>query len=151
MPCDDITEVLDVQLDPEDRLRSYALNKKSCGRAVGESSLAAEWAVGRTVEDLLAASIDDYIAWMPETGEDAEEFLYFKHFFALRMGLGAFVGTESGGANDPCAVADVSYGPDGAEFRALLRIDAVTEEIRSCGKCAGCGTKKRAGRAAATP
>jgi hypothetical protein len=147
MPCDDVTEVLRIELDPDDRVRAYELNKRTCGRAVGERSLLAEWATGRAAAEVLVADIDAFLHALAPTGE-AEEFLVLKHFFALRMGLAVLVGREPGGATDPCAVASLAHGPEGTELIAHLRVEVLTEQIRSCGRCGkGCGTRRPAATA----
>lgn len=144
MPCDDITEVLRVVLDDNDRIASYELNKRTCGRAVGEVSLLAEWVAGRAAEDVLAADLDAFLDAFP-TEDEAEEFLYLKHFFALRMGLLVLTGAEPGGAGEPCAIASMGYGPEGTELIAHLRVEVLASQISSCGRCGkGCGSKKAA-------
>jgi hypothetical protein len=139
MPCDDITEVLTMVLDDEDRVVRYALRKRTCGRAVGEESLLAKWVAGRRVADLQDTSIDDLLAALP-TDDEALEFLHLKHFFALRLGLAALTGQDDGGPGSPCAVASVSCGPDGLVFEGEVAVAVVTEQIKSCGRCGkGCG------------
>lgn len=141
MPCDDITEVLRLEFDAGDRLSHYALNKRTCGRAVGEEELLQEWATGRAPQEILDADLDRFLAENPSSNE-AEEFLRLKHFFALRSGCAVYVGKESGGAADPCAIASMSYGPEGTEFVVQLSIEALTGQIKSCGRCGSCGSRK---------
>lgn len=147
MPCSDVTEVVSLRLDAEDRLSGYDLNKRSCGRAVGESSLIADWAEGRPAAELAVADIDSFLDAHP-TEDEAEELLYLKHFFALRAGIAVYLGEQSGSAADTCAVASLAYGPDGAEFTGYIRVDVLAEEIKSCGRCGkGCGKKRAAAKA----
>ncbi len=142
MPCDDVTEVLRLTLRPDDRLEGYSLIKRTCGRAVGEQSLVHPWAVGMTPEDLLAADLDDFLEANP-TDDEAEQYLLLKHFFALRSGLEVLVGLSSGGAEDPCAVDTLTFGEEGTEFIGQLRVDILTEQVKSCGRCGvGCGKKR---------
>ena len=38
MPCDDITDVLELWFDENDRLEDYALTKRTCGAQVGHQA-----------------------------------------------------------------------------------------------------------------
>jgi hypothetical protein len=142
MPCSDVTEVLQLTLDPADSLRGYSLIKRTCGRAVGEQSLIHPWASGMTPEEILAADLDDFLDANP-TDDEAEQFLLLKHFFALRSGLEVLIGQSSGGADDACAVDTLIFGEEGTEFIGQLRVDILTEQVKSCGRCGkGCGAKR---------
>lgn len=143
MPCEDVTEILSLRLDGAERLAGYALTKQSCGRAVGAKELLADWAVGRAADDLLAADVEAFLDAFP-TDDEAEEFLNLKHFFALRAGLGVLLGREAGGAFDVCTALEVAADGDETTFVGRLRIGILTEKIKACGRCSGCGTKKAA-------
>jgi len=143
MPCDDVTEILRVTFDPDERLEGYSLIKRTCGRAVGEQSLIHQWASGMTAEQILEADLDRFLADNP-TEDEAEQFLLLKHFFALRSGLEVLVGAASGGAEEACAVDTLTYGDEGTEFVGQLKIDVLTEKVKSCGRCGkGCGALRR--------
>lgn len=147
MPCSDVTEILTLQLDDAELVRDYALEKRSCGRAVGEKSLLLDWLAGRCAEELLGLEIDALFERF-DPSEEAEEFLLLKHWFAVREALAVYLGHEDGGASSPCAMASVACGPEGTEVIVRLSVDVLTEKIRSCGRCGtGCGTKRRASSA----
>lgn len=142
MPCTDVTEVLRLTFDEADRLTGYELSKRTCGRAVGEKSLIAAWACGRAAGELLDADIDAFLAAHP-TPDETEEFLLLKHFFALRSGLAVYLGFEPGGPGDACAIASIGHGPGDTEFVGELKVEILTEQIRSCGKCGkACGVRQ---------
>ena len=148
MPCDDITEILTMDFDAQDRLTGYKLTKRSCGRAVGQESLLLEWAEDSPAEALAAFDVECFLDAFP-TEDETEEFLFLKHFFALKSGVAVYLGYESGGANDPCAMGSVAYGPEGTEVVVELKIDVLAEKIKSCGRCGkGCGAAKKIQRAA---
>jgi hypothetical protein len=147
MPCDDVTEVLRVLLDPEDRVQGYSLIKRTCGRAVGELSLIHAWAAGLPAADILAADLDVFLdAHTPADGSEmaeAEELLALKHLFALQAGLAVIAGEASGAAGETCAIESMVYGPEGCEFVGQVRIDILADKIKACGRCGtGCGRKR---------
>jgi len=141
MPCEDITEVLHISLDHDDRMASYRLVKRTCGRAVGEESLLLDWTKGVAAAELLDADIDAmFDHFLPD--EEGEEFLLLKHLFALQQAVAAYLGLEESGPGAACAVASIAFGPDGAEIETQLRIDVLAEKIKGCGRCGtGCGRK----------
>ena len=143
MPCADVTEVITVTVTPDDTLHSYRFNKRSCGQGVGADSLLLEQLEGRTVDDLLAQDAEAFLAANPVELE-IEEFLSLKHLFAVQSALEVLCGKEPGGKGDPCAAATVWVEPDGSVvIEGQIAVDLMTEKIRSCGNCKGCGTKKK--------
>jgi NifU-like protein involved in Fe-S cluster formation len=140
MPCNDVTEVLSITLDPDDRIIHYSLIKETCGGAVGNSSLLRKWVENRSASDVLKAQPEDIMAAIP-TRSTTWEFLTLKHLFALQTGLQAFLGEQSASLNDSCVVDTVETTPKGIQFIALIKVDVLTEKIESCGGCGSCGTK----------
>lgn len=143
MPCADVTELITVTVSPEDTLHSYRFNKRSCGQGVGADSLLLEQLAGQTVDDLLAQEAEPFLAAHP-VELAIEEFLMLKHLFAVQSALEVLCGKEPGGKDDPCAAATVSVEPDGSVvIEGQIAVDLMTEKIKSCGSCKGCGTKKK--------
>lgn len=143
MPCSDVTELVRVVLDAEDRLKDYSFVKRTCGQSVGAASFIIDQLRGKTTEQLLAFGADDILAEV-EPAEEIEEFLCLKHFFAVQVTLEVLTGAQSGAANDACAAAEISFADDELIIEARLRVDLLTEKIKSCGNCGSCGKKKKA-------
>ncbi len=143
MPCEDVTEIIVLRLDAEDRLTGYELTKRTCGKAVGLVSLLEEEVVGQRAEDLLNADIDEFLDRHP-TEDEAEEYLHLKHHFAIRAGLAVLLGHDSGSIFDLCTAEAVTCDDQGGtEFTGQLKIAVLAEKIKSCGRaCGTCGTKK---------
>ena len=59
MPCNDITEVIDLHVDAADRLRSYKLNKLTCGAEIGSDSLLLSLFINRRTDEILALEPTD--------------------------------------------------------------------------------------------
>ena len=143
MPCNDVTELLRVVLDAEDRLSSYELFKRTCGRAVGERSLLLDAWQGLYATELIALDGDSFADGLT-VSDDAELVLTMKHFFAVQAGIRVLLGLESGGPLDPVRVAAVSGTVDGGlMLEAEIAVDVLAERIQACGRCSGCGVKKR--------
>jgi len=141
MPCSDVTEMVQVTIDADDRLKTYWLAKRSCGQGVGAGSLLLDQLAGRKVDDLLMTDAEAYLNEFPEEDE-LLEFLSLKHFFAIQTVLEVLTGKIAGGKNDPCAAAEIAYEDGDTIIDARISIDLVTEKIKGCGACKGCGTKK---------
>jgi hypothetical protein len=142
MPCSDVTEIIHVELDADDRLQDYYFSKRSCGQGVGAGNLLADQLRGWSVEKILACDAEHYLAEFPSEDE-LMEFLSLKHFFAIQCVLEVLTGKEPGGKNDPCAAAEISYGDGALIIDGQIAVDLVTEKIKSCGSCKSCGKNKK--------
>jgi len=144
MPCNDVTEVIRVEFDAHDRLTDYVYNKRTCGQGVGAGNLLIELLRGKTVEWLRDVDVVELLSDYP-IDHELEEFLNFKHMFALQGVAEVLTGKEPGGPKDSCAAADISFDPEtGATIvHATIPVDLMTEKIRSCGGCKGCGKQKK--------
>jgi hypothetical protein len=138
MPCSDVSENLHLRFDYEDRVTYYSLSKDTCSGAVGQPSLLRKWIRNRSARDILATSGEDLHAFFP-TRSQTWQFLYAKHLFAVQRAIRALTGDLSGSPQESCSVESVSYGPEGIELRARIRIDLLTDEIRACKGC-GCSS-----------
>ena len=137
MPCDDIRERIEIRLDDDDRLVDYSLLKNTCGAPVGHAALLLEVLQGESVQVILK---NDENSWLPANTElhEDELFLYYKHLFALRAALQAAFGLARGGPDDVCALAGMGCDVNGAFIEGLISIEALTQEIKSCGNCKTC-------------
>jgi hypothetical protein len=142
MPCNDITEVIEVVVDEDDCLLSYSLSKRTCGQAVGVTNLLMPMLKGWSVDRVLACEPEEFFADHPPR-ESIEEFLGMKHLFALQAALEVLVGKAPGRKDDACPVASVSYEDGHTIIDARILIDVLTEKIQSCGGCKGCGSRKK--------
>ncbi len=138
MPCSDVTEMIHVEIDGEDCLKDYYFSKRTCGQGVGAGNLLIDQLRGWSVDRLIELDADTYIDMFP-VEDPLEEFLGLKHFFAIQSVLEVLTGKEPGGKNDPCAAAEVSYGDGALIIEGQIAVDLVTEKIKSCGNCRGCG------------
>ena len=147
MPCKDVTELLEVVLDGEDRLKAYKFQKRTCGQGVGAESLLIDQLEGRSLEELLNKTAEDFLTEFP-IFDEIEEFLSLKHLFAVQGALEVLTGREPGGKNAAFAASEISYGEDETRIQGRIAVDVITEKIEACGGCASCGSEKtKAGKA----
>lgn len=137
MPCKDLTESLSLVLDDHEQLLDYKLVKQSCGAAIGGESLLLEYFKGRPFGDILAMDSERFCQMY--TVDKRLQFLFLKHFIALSALLRVYTGREAGGVKDFCTIADIASDNGRVSIEAQIAVDAVTEEIKSCGHCHGCG------------
>ena len=142
MPCNDVTEVIEVVLDRDDRLKDYRFSKRTCGQGVGAQSLLIDQLGGRPLDELLVMTAEEFLAEYP-IDDPVEEFLSLKHLFAVQGALEVLTGKEPGGKDDPFAVAEVAFDNGETVFHGRIYVDLLTEKIASCGGCKGCGADKK--------
>jgi hypothetical protein len=137
MPCNDVAEILKINLDQEGKLLHYSLSKGTCGGGVGEESLLKSWLMAKPAEEIIdaaAESLIDAYADSPARG-GIENFLLAKHLNAVQRGLAVLLGLEDGAVADPCVVDSINYGPEGIKFVGRLKPSLKPENIKSCGGC----------------
>ena len=134
MPCNDITENIEIVLDKNDCLKTYRLNKKTCGGAVGVESFLLDRLRNKTVARIL--EYDPEFSGGHHRPEDhAEEFVALKHLHAVKSTLEVYTGDASGAIGDPCTIAGVSIDGDDTIIDAQIDIRLITERIRACAHC----------------
>jgi hypothetical protein len=136
MPCNDVTEVLRLEIGRGDRLKNYSFQKKTCGGAVGAESLLLSRIEGRTVAEFLESHADTFIDFDEPAGE-VERYLELKHFFAVRAALEVVTGSAPGGVGSACTIAEIGFDGDTMIIEAEILVAIVAEKIKSCGHCGG--------------
>jgi hypothetical protein len=145
MPCSDVTEVIEVILDEQDRLKEYTFRKRTCGQGVGVGDLLQGILGGMPAEDVLAITPEYFLETWP-VEDSLEEFLGLKHLIAVQSALEVLLGKASGGPGELCAAAEIGCEGNDTVILARISVDLITEKIKSCGNCKGCGTSRRAKR-----
>lgn len=140
MPCSDVTEILRLTIDAQNRVIFYSLSKRTCGASVGNPSLLRKWIANRRVPDVMSATPGDVLAALPKRSR-IWEFLSMKHLLAIKCGLAALLGDAPARPDDACTIASVSFGPEGVKMEADVKVDILTSRIRACGACGSCGEK----------
>lgn len=138
MPCNNISDVLELTIGSDDKIVDYSLTKLSCGGAVPASRTIKTWLSNITIDELLEVKPEQFLDAHP-TDDEVLEYLLLKHFFSARAGAAAILGKDPFGAEGFCTIETISQTSEGLKARASIKIDAITDEIKSCGRC--CGSK----------
>lgn len=134
MPCDDITEQIKITLDKEERLLSYHLMKRACGKRIGSQISIIDNLRRKNVDEIIAVDRETFIE-NGNTGNDVDMFIKLKHLFAIQMALAVYRGAEPGGPNDICSIAEIGFDGENSVIDADIRIDLITSKIEACGFC----------------
>lgn len=137
-----ISEVIEVVLDDEDRLRSYSFIRQSCDWEAVESPVLLTRLSGMAAPDLLAADVAAFLDGGGETDPD-ERSRVQRHFHAIQCAVRVLTGHAYGGPDAPCTVAAIRQEPDGVAIRAVLPIHALEKRPDACADCAGCRKGQR--------
>ena len=136
MPCNDVSDIIHVVLDEKERLVSYLLTKKTCGRSVSDSSLLLARLKGFDIPSLL--ELDFYSFSQKFASSDVEEFLILKHLTSLQKAVLSYLGKEN--SDTFCEVLSLSSLPNRTEFTVSVSSNILTSNIRPCSgvRCGGC-------------
>ena len=139
MPCQDVTEVVRLTVDNDDRVLSYELLKQTCGGAVAGRGLVRDAVKLRTIDDILAITPKDILD-VSRHKSTVNEYLLLKHLFAIQATLAAFRGTETAHEPGMLQIESVDYAPGTTHIQARIKLDLLTEKIKACGLCGdSCG------------
>lgn len=138
MPCSDVTEILELELNPDNTVASYSLIKLTCGGKIGNQQLLNTWLKSKSAADILQIDYQAFISQL-QNHSILNEFLFVKHFMAIKAGIEVLFGTRSGSAKNFCTVNEIRYLPHGnMKLLAEIKINILTEEIEACGNCHSC-------------
>ncbi len=121
MPCDDVGESVRVLLDNKERIIDYSLQKRTCGKSIGEISLIGKRLHGRTATEILELDLETFLI-ESESQDETQRYLIMKHFLAIQSVLAVYFGRLSGSVDNYCTVESIDVGPSNIEILAHLKI-----------------------------
>jgi NifU-like protein involved in Fe-S cluster formation len=140
MPCNNVIEQIRITLNDQDRLCDYQFVKQTCGQGVGARSLLIDFLLGLSVDELLAVD-GERLLQVCRPQDEIGRFLHLKHLFAIQGALHVYTGAWAGGRASPCTVAEIGYDQGQVVIDADIDVDLVTDKIKACIGCTGCGKK----------
>ncbi len=72
MPCDDITDVLELWFDDNDQLEDYALTKRTCGAQVGHQAFLMPLLGSMGIETLARSDYDMLLPHVDSLSDDED-------------------------------------------------------------------------------
>lgn len=133
MPCNDVTEQVQIELCPRDTLVEYALAKATCGAPVGKSSIL-DRLRGLTVDHILASSLLDVIPDLYKRNS-LQQFMLSKQLFALQEALAVYTGNSTGSPTDIFTLGTIDHTPNATTLTGFIKVDLITERIKACTNC----------------
>ena len=131
MPCSDQTERLTLDLDSDDRICSFKLDKLTCHQPVGGPELLPV-VRDMTARSLLDADADDLID--PRL-DDVHAFMLMKQLFALQGAIAVMYGVPKYDDRQAFALHELEYDDRGTRVSGEIAINIIAEQISSCGGC----------------
>jgi len=131
MPCSDQTERLTLELDGDDRLRSFTLDKLTCHQPVGGPGLLP------VVRDMPARSLlqaDAYDLIDPRL-DDVQAFMMMKQLFALQGAIAVMYGEPANGHSHAFELYEMEHDSGGIRLVGEIAINIIAKQISSCGGC----------------
>lgn len=128
MPCGNIDETIEIELDAEDRILNYRLTKTTCGAPVADAQLLLPTLQGMAAADILRL-------------RPPADFLRSKHLDAVQALLACSEGvswhTSRAVVLSSIASLENSEGTSVLQLRGSVAVAMVDASIE---KCAGCGS-----------
>jgi hypothetical protein len=131
LPCNDVGESVRVLLDNKERIIDYSLQKRTCGKSIGEVSLIGKSLYGRTAKEILELDLEDFLI-EAIIQDETQRYLVMKHFLAIQSVLSIYFGRLSGSVENYCTVESIDVGPSNIEILAHLKINIHTKNIKKC-------------------
>lgn len=133
MPCTNVTELLELTLDSEDRVLDYSLTKETCGGKVAGRGLIRDWVKLKSAESVLALLPQEMLE-KSDNPDVTTEYLRLKHLFSVQAALATLFGSDSG-TEGFITVESVQYALDETRLSARVDLDILTDKIKACGLC----------------
>ena len=129
MPCNDTTSRAIVRLNENERLKDFDFSKITCGKNITSEAGYEEFCKGLSVDEILRIDYNSMAEKMALIG-DAERFLLYLEWSALRSALAQYKGLEAG---DGSKIATIEYHSEGVEiYLAIEPPKEMPKRIPSC-------------------
>lgn len=131
MPCDEISEVITVVLDREERLRYFLFEKMTCGKIVPLSGKLNDHCRGMDLDALDALDLDAAVRSLGVSDEETF-FLVEKELDALQSVVANYRGSERGFDPDRYRIESIECGEDSVTIKQVILAPKPETKIPSC-------------------
>lgn len=140
MPCNDLTEILHLELDNKDRIKNYIIFKLSCSKRIGNTNVLLDWLKQKELSELLNINSQDMLREIGELDAD-QKFLCIKHFEHIKDALKIILGDEKGSKGANCIIHSYDQCDKGVKIKILINSNIDPLNNPGCGACSGCNNK----------
>ena len=130
MPCQDVSEIVTVVLDPSERLRYFLFEKITCGKIVPLSGKLNDFCRGMSAGEIEALRLEDVVRALGVSDDDTF-FLADKELDALQSTLANYRGTGELDL-DRYQIESIEHGPDTVTIRQVIVAPKPQTRIPSC-------------------
>jgi hypothetical protein len=131
MPCDEISEVVTVVLDGNERLHYFLFEKITCGKIVPLSGRLNDFCRGMGLDAIDALDLDGVVRALGVADEETF-FLVEKELDALQSAVANYRGAERGFDPERYKIESVEHGPDSVTIKQIVIAPKPEAAITSC-------------------
>ncbi len=135
MPCEDISEVVTVVFDANERLRYFLYEKITCGKIVPLSGKLNDFCRGKSADEIEALQLDEVVRAI---GVDNDEtfFLADKELDAIQSTIANYRGSRELDL-ERYRIESIEHAPDSVTIRQVILAPKPATRIASCRKIYG--------------
>jgi len=135
VPCEDISEVVTVVFDANERLRYFLYEKITCGKIVPLSGKLNDFCRGKSADEIEALQLDEVVRAI---GVDNDEtfFLADKELDAIQSTIANYRGSRELDL-ERYRIESIEHAPDSVTIRQVILAPKPATRIASCRKIYG--------------
>jgi len=132
MPCSDSSSSMTIQLDTDEKFKSFQYAKITCGQEIKEGRGLGDYFKGKSITEILNISFDVISKDLnPQTDED--QFVLYLEWDALRSALALYAGIEDDHIDpDRCEITSIEHSDEGIEVAEVILPPKELPKILPC-------------------
>ncbi len=131
MPCEEISAVVTVVLDKDERLSYYTFEKITCGKIIPLSQTLQAHCKGMTLDALASLRLEELVHTLDVRDEDAF-FVLDKELDALQSAIANYRGSDLGLNFDRYKIESIEYGDDSIRIQQVILEPKPDAAVPSC-------------------
>jgi len=131
MPCDEISAVITVVLDKDERLRYYTFEKLTCGKIIPLSQTLQAYCKGMTIDALASLRLEEMVRVLGVRDEDSF-FVLDKELDALQSAIANYRGSLPGLDLERYKIESIEYGDESIRIQQVILEPKPDASIPSC-------------------
>ncbi|MFN0152349.1 MAG: hypothetical protein ACKVU1_16715 [bacterium] len=131
MPCEEISAVVTVVLDKDERLRYYTFEKITCGKIIPLSQTLQAHCKGMTLDALASLRLEELVRAFDVRDEDSF-FVLDKELDALQSAVANYRGSDAGLDFERYKIESIEYGDDSIRIQQVILEPKPDAAVPSC-------------------